>query len=74
VERNLVGELARFNAALALESPFFAAASSRDFLDETSAISDMENKPLTSTKSKIIRSSKNCSFVTKTNLSIIISA
>lgn len=45
VERNLSGSLANFNAVRAVLLPRLASASSRDFLADTRAISDIDKVP-----------------------------
>lgn len=55
VDKNLPGELAKFNAAVARLSPFFEAISNLVFLEETKAISAIENKPLRIIRKNIIK-------------------
>jgi hypothetical protein len=56
-DRNLLGELAKSNAVLALLLPFLAAVSNRLFREEINAISDIEKTPFKRIKKNIMSSS-----------------
>ncbi len=55
VDKNSFGELAKSNATLAFLFPFLAAVSSRFFLAEIYAISDIEKTPFKTIRKRIIK-------------------